>query len=346
MDFGRCVIILLNIGVLLLVALLAWWLSGHDSNLERDDSRSDFQRRLLRVLATLFLVESMILIPIMTVIGAILLGVMWASCISELVSHRFRRLIDPGFHDERAFDPGKSRRYLDTIGHLIRNDRRDEAIKLCEELKQSSEVDLVTLETTLEFLGVKQERIKASKPVAEASRLRTQGKFAEAEQLLRSLLAKKPDDLEAALVLVRLYAQDLHQPEKARAVLDELEKQTHIPAGPIEFARRSIDEWNQSKKTAADETPKAESVDDLLAQGFFGTAIELLETQIKAQPKDYELRLKLAEVQAVRCKNFIRAEKIIRQMDATSFFSAQQMESARWKFREWQEAKPTSLPQT
>jgi protein involved in temperature-dependent protein secretion len=85
-----------------------------------------------------------------------------------------------------------------------------------------------------------------------------------------------------------------------------------------------------------------QTVDELLAQGFFGTAVELLEKKIKAQPQDFELRLKLAEVHAANCKNFQRAEKIIRQMGTDSSFSPQQIELARAKFKDWRAA--TSSP--
>jgi hypothetical protein len=56
------------------------------------------------------------------------------------------------------------------------------------------------------------------------------------------------------------------------------------------------------------------------------------------QPQDFELRLKLAEVHAVHCKNFQRAEKIIFQLAAGSDFNPQQIESARAKLKEWRAA--------
>jgi tetratricopeptide (TPR) repeat protein len=336
MFIGICKMILLNIFVLALVAGGAWWLTGYDSHLDGDGRRSDFWRRFLRVIVTLFLVEAMMLVPPVTVFFAVFLGVIWAGCLSELFSRVFRRLVDPGFYDSRALDPGKSRRYQDTIAHLIKNGRRDEAVKLCEELKQSGEVDIVTLEATLEFLGVKQERTKIPTPLAEAAQLRAKGNFAEAEQRLKSLLAKNPADADAAMLLLRLYAQDLRQPGRAHEVLRALEKQPHVSASHVEFARVSIDEWSRPKPEKAVVAALPESVDELLAQGFFGTAIEMLEEKIRAQPQDFDLRLKLAEVHAVRCKNFQRAEKIIQQMEGS--FSLQQIELARARLTAWREA--------
>jgi hypothetical protein len=48
--------------------------------------------------------------------------------------------------------------------------------------------------------------------------------------------------------------------------------------------------------------------------------------------------LKLAEVHAVHCKNFQRAEKIISQMQAVANLSPSQLASARAKLKEWRAA--------
>jgi tetratricopeptide (TPR) repeat protein len=256
------------------------------------------------------------------------------SSISELFTQGFIRFIDPTLHDGREFDPKQSRRYQDALAHLIHNGRRAEAIKLCEELKQSGELDIVTLENTLEFLGVKQER-PSSKPLAEIDRLRREGNFAEAEQKLKVMLDQNPNQPEAAMMLVRLYAEDLRQPGPAHEVLDALEKQPHHSASQIEFARRSIDEWSQPGPMPTAPPPAEESIEELMAQRHFGSAIEMLEKQIKAEPQDFALQLKLAEVHAVNCYNLPRAEKIIHQMEAGANFTPQQIESARTKLREW-----------
>ena len=342
--------IFLNIGVLALVAVGAWWLTGLDKTAGGESKRTHYVFRTIRCAAIVWLAgvflwfieepqEGLGGIALLLIIPPSL-ALLLCSSLAELFTQGFLRLIDPEFHDDREFDPGKSRRYMDTIAHLIKNGRRDEAIKLCEELKQSGEVDMVTLEMTLEFLGVKQERAQIPKPLAKAGRLRSQGKFAEAEQLLKSLLVKNPENLAAAMLLIRVYAQDLRQPGKAHEILRQLEKQPHVSASHIEFARRSIGEWCNPKPEKIEPVAPPESIDELLAQGFFGTAIEMLEEKIKEQPQDFALRLKLAEVHAVYCNNFQRAEKIISQMEADSNFSPQQIESARAKLKEWHEAKP------
>ncbi|HEX7569825.1 MAG TPA: hypothetical protein VF492_04915, partial [Verrucomicrobiae bacterium] len=111
--------IFLNIGALALVAGGAWWLTGYDSHLADDGRRSDFWRRFFRVIVTLLLVEAMIVMPPTMIVFGVLVGVIWAGCLSELFSRWCRRFLDPGFHDDRPFDPGKARRYQDAISHLI-----------------------------------------------------------------------------------------------------------------------------------------------------------------------------------------------------------------------------------
>ena len=340
-------ILLLNIGVLAFVAGGAWWLTGIDKTAGGESKRDRHLSRALRCVAVWFLAAVFVWfveqpgmgfagIPFLLIIP-VSIALILRSSLSELFTQGFLRLVDPTLHDDRPLDPGKSRRYLDTIAHLIQNGRRDEAVKLCEELKSSGEVDIVTLETTLEFLGVKQERAQTPKPLVEAAGLRAQGKFAEAEQLLKSQLMKNPSETGAAMMLMRLYAQNLRQPGKAHEILQQLEKQPHVSASHLEFARRSIEEWSRpkSENTEAVMPAKTESVDELLAQGFFGTAIEMLEEQSKARPQDFEIFLKLAEVHAVHCKNFQRAGKIIRQMETGANFSPQQVDLAQAKLKEW-----------
>ncbi len=345
-------IIFPNIGVLALVAGGAWWLTGIDKTTGGESKRNRHFTRALRCVAVLLLTAVFVWfveqpgmgfagIPFLIIIP-VSIALILRSSVSELFTHGFLRLVDPTLHDNRPLDPGKSRRYQDAIARLIQNGQRDEAVKLCEELKQSGEVDLVTLENTLEFLGVPQTSAKPENPLTQAARLRAQGKFTETEQRLKSLLAINPADVGAAMMLMRLYAQNLRQPGKAHEILRQLEKQPHVSASHIEFARRSIDEWSRPKSEMAETAaqPKAESVDELLAQGFFGSAVERLEEQIKAQPQDFELHLKLAEVHAVNCKNFQRAEKIIRQIEMAANFSPEQTEVARAKLKEWRAAKP------
>jgi predicted Zn-dependent protease len=176
--------------------------------------------------------------------------------------------------------------------------------------------------------------------LVEAYRLRSQGKLNEAEAMLNSLLAENPAHVDAALMLMRLYAEDMRRSDKAYEVLRSLERQPHIPSAHIEFARRSINEWShpRAKKVVVEAQPEA--LDEMLAKGYFGTAIEVLEQKIKEQPSNFDLWLKLAETHGQHCGNRKRAEKIIQQMEANSAFSPEQIQFARTKLKEWREAGP------
>jgi protein involved in temperature-dependent protein secretion len=77
------------------------------------------------------------------------------------------------------------------------------------------------------------------------------------------------------------------------------------------------------------------TVDNLLAQGSLGSAVELLEAQIKEQPGDFELQLQLVKVYAIHCGNMVKAEKIIGQLELASKFSPEQIAQARQKLKEW-----------
>ena len=123
--------------------------------------------------------------------------------------------------------------------------------------------------------------------------------------------------------------EDMHRSDKASEVLRSLEQQPNIARAHIEFARRSIDEWSHppAKEVVVEAQP--ESLDELLANGYFGTAIEILEQKTKEQPQDFDLWLKLAETQAQHCGNINRAEKIIQQIEANPAFSPEQIQLAR-----------------
>jgi tetratricopeptide (TPR) repeat protein len=340
--------IIVCIGILGLVGAGTWCLTGLDKTDGGDSKRDHHFTRALRCIVVVFLsaiflglVQTSSLgyggIPILMV-SPICIALVLRSSISELGARVFSGLLDPALHDHGQLDPGKSQRYQDTIGHLIHNGRREEAIKLCEELKRTGEVEVTILENTLEFLGVKQPRNGAGNPLLAAGHLRTQGDFAAAEQALQALLQKNPADEGAGIMLMRLYAEDLHQPERARTVLQALEGQHGVSASHLEFARRSIDEWSHAKPVGAEPPPippYARSVEDWLAEGRLGTAVELLEEQVRAKPGDVALQLRLAEVYAVNCKNFRRAEKLIRELEVAANADPQLAARARAKLDEW-----------
>jgi len=338
-------VIFLDLGILLVIGAGTWWLTGIDNTVGGESKRDHHLTRALRCVGVVFLSAIFIgtlgqsgfgVIPVLIIVP-LSIAIILRSSLAELGTHGFLGLVDPALYDHRAQDPHKVQRHQDAIAHLIHNGHRDAAIKLCEELKQSGEVDAVTLDHTLAFLGVKMADHKPAKPLAEAAHLREQGNFTQAETLLQSLLRKNPADDGAAMLLMRLYAQDLRQPSRAHAVLRALQEQPHVPASHLEFARRSIEEWSRPQPVAPKTTPLPQplSVDDLLAQGSLGRVVELLELQIKARPDDFALQFKLAEVHAVHCKDLRRAEQIIGRLEQRSNASPEQIARARARLAEW-----------
>jgi len=332
-----------HLAVWTFAGLAFWWLSGYDSKVTGGNKRQDFIRRAMRCGITLFLLGMLLglpgalpAMPILLLIGG-MLALTWAGCIAELFARWFHHLVDPT--DEQEFDPNQNLRDLDMIASLIKNGRREEAVQLCQMLKESGDVSVLALETMLEHLGAKQESAQKPKPLTEAYHLRMQGRFQEAESILKLLLAEDPRNVDAAMMLMRVYAQDLHRPHQAVEILQALEKQPYVSPAHIEFARRSIGEWSHAKPKPEKVDAPPESIDELLAQGYLGTVIEILEQKIKEQPGDFDLRIKLAEVHALHCGNIHQAVKIVQKIEAHPGFNPEQLQHAKIKLGEWRRTR-------
>jgi thioredoxin-like negative regulator of GroEL len=338
-----------NFVVLAFTIPVSWWLSGYDPKLTGEKEQQDFIRRAIRCGLTWFLVELAFWClwrcwryddrasGMAYLIFMVPLALIWCGCLAELCAQAFHQLVDP--EDRRRFDPNKNRRDLDMLATLFQSGRKDEAILLCQMLRESGDVSVATLDTMLEHLGVKPDRTPKPRPLIEAFRLRGLGKLNEAESLLNSLLMKNPADVDAALMLMRLYVQDMSRGDKAHEVLRSLEQQPHVARDHIEFARRSIEEWSRPGKKEEVVETQPESVDELLARGYFGTAIEVLEQMTREQPADFDSWLKLAETHARHCGHIKQAEKIIHHIKANPAFSPEQIQLAAAKLKEWREAK-------
>jgi tetratricopeptide (TPR) repeat protein len=333
-----------HLAALAFVSLAFWWLSGYDAKVTGGNKRQDLIRRITRCGITLLLVGillglpgAMQAMPILLLIGG-LLALVWAGCLAELFARWFHHLVDPA--DEREIDPDKGLRELDRIASLVKSGRREEAVQLSHKLRESCEVSVLVLETKLELLGIKLESVQKPKPLTEAVHLRSQGRFQEAESILRPLLAEDPRNVDAALMLMRIYAQDLRQPHQAKKIIEALEKQPHVSPAHLDFARRSIAEWSQGRPRPETIVAPPVSIDELLAQGYFGTAIEILEQKIEDQPRDLDLRLKLAEVYSRYCGDADRAGKIVREIETSPGFSPEQIQNARTQLGEWRKGGP------
>ena len=210
---------LVNIILLSVAAAIAWWLSGFDSRLTGESGKADLMRRGIRCGSTLFLLVILFSLPYsiasappMLLIVA-LLALIWTGCITELGARFFHRLVDP--EDKREFDPHQSARNMDMVASLLKGGRHEEAAQLCATLKESGDANILVLETLLARSGIQFEHDRKPKPLTEAYHLRSQGKFDEAAAVLNSLLAENPSNVDAALMLMRLYAQDLRRSDKA-----------------------------------------------------------------------------------------------------------------------------------
>lgn len=338
--------IIWTIIILAATAVGTWHLTGLDKTAGGESKRDHHLTRAIRTVLVVFLVWVLVCCAYgqlgaaggsVMIYDSICIGLILRSSLSEVFTHGFLGFLDPSLHDRREIDLNQAQRFQDTIARLIHTGKRDEAIRLCETLKETGEIPLTTLEHTLEYLGVKQNR-SLPKPLHEASELRRAGDFTEAVQRLKAMLAKNPCDEGAAMMLMRIYAEDLQQPELAHKVLLALEKQPHFPASHLEFARRSIEEWSRTKVVGAAIASQPATVEEFLEQGSLGSAVELLEEQIRENPRDFHLQLKLAEVYATRCKYAAKAEKIVRQIELSSAFSPEQIAQARVKLKEWNSA--------
>jgi thioredoxin-like negative regulator of GroEL len=323
----------------LAVTAVAWWMSGYDLKLSGDNTRADYVRRGLRVAFTLVLMVILLELPKGQMAGPIAvvisfaLALIWVFCLTECFSRGFQVLTGIA-SSHREFDPHEHVRELERLAWLLSNGPRDEALRLAETLKTTSNANILAVEALLERAGIPQENSKKVTPLLEASRQLRQGKLTEAETILKSLLAENPSNVDAALLLMRLYAQDLHQSDQAMEVLRKLEQQPYISPSHIEYASRSIHEWGR-KKPAPEAEVIPESVEELIAAGYLGTAIEILEQAAMEQLDNFEAQLKLAEAYGLHSSDPVLAEKIIKKIGNNPAFSAEQIHLAQTKLQEW-----------
>jgi hypothetical protein len=281
-------LVFLLLGGLGLIGAGAWWLSGYDTKLTGDDPQADAARRGIRCAITLMF-ASVALVSLLRwalyrdhvsgyiYISTVLpLAITWAGCLSELFARGFQRLLFP--EDHRAADLGQTNRALDELASLVRQGKREEAIRLCRQLEEDGNVSQLALETVL-------SRLDGS--IDEGCEGKTKSR--ELGPGVESLLMPGAPRKEAAT-----------EPERA-----------------------------------------AESVDDMLAQGYLGTAIEILERDAKANPQDFELQMKLAEAHGVHCGNLSRAGKIVERLEADPAFGPEQIQQAKAKLKEWKAKQPT-----
>ncbi len=325
------------------VTAVSWWLSGYDTQVTGENNRADFIRRGLRTGITLFLATLAALGGFLAVPIIVMIAVIWSGCVSELVARQFHKLVDP--EDKRPYDPKEAERKLDHLAQLVREGRTNEALDLCMQLQESGEASALALEATIHRLY--QDNLNAAEKsplLSEVLSLCERDLVEEAESRLKLILAGQPKNWPAMLLLMRVYAEGLSQPQKALALLQPADKQPQLHPAFIKYARQSIDEWGAlaqewSKHSVPDSTsvavPEELSLDELIKNNQLATAVEFLEKAIAAEPQNFDLRLKLAEVYGVNCADLNRAGKIVQKMEGSSAFTPQEIELAKAKLKDW-----------
>lgn len=334
----------------------AWWLSGYDPRVTGEDPKADLIQRVVRVSITAVLLSSVMINGSIAIFCFLSIGIYWANCGSEFLSHLFHKAIDP--EDKRPFDPKETVRNLDLLARFVREGRTREALDLCKQLETAADASPMALDATLYHLYQNiLESISTSPVLAEPRRLRELGRFNEAEASLKRILDGQPENWPAMLLLMRVYSQDLRRPDQALAFIAPLDKKKpQLHRAFIKYAKRSIEEWcaarsegkgNQNEPAApgvVDSAPAAPvavaevSVDELLKNGRLTAAIGMLENMTREQPKNFDAWMRFAEAHANYCRDFKRAEKIVRTMELSGNFTPQEIQQARAKVREWQVA--------
>ena len=334
------------VDAILLLALVtygAWWLSAYDAKLSGDDTPADRRRRLVRTVLTLLLSLSILLLPLargsLVVVYAIsiVLAALWIGPGTEFGAHVFHKMLGMSASN-RPHDPRESVRNADALAAMIREGRNEESVQFYENLRLAGADNLVVLETLLDRGQIPYRKEFRPRPLLDAQRLRKQGKFIEAESILKLLLQEQPANLDGAMLLLRLYVHDLRDREKAAGIVQHLMHQP-TPAANLEFAQRLLHEFDHPpEKAEADALP--DTVEGLLAAGYFGTAIEMLEDKAAREPDNFDVRLQLIEAHALHSRDLTKAKKLMKEMEIQKCFNAEQIESAKAKFEEWRAAKP------
>lgn len=340
-----------NFVVILVLMAGAWWLSGFDSRVTGEDPVADVTRRALRCGVTLAFLILATLNGYIAIFIFVSLGVLWASCVAELFARQFHKVVDP--EDDRKFDPKETERNLDLLAKLTREGRIKEALEFSEKLQKSSEISPMALEAKLHHLYQEiLNSIDTSPLLRDVRDLVGRGEFAQAELRLKQILVTQPTNWAAMLLLMRAYTKGFLQPNRALAFLQDDKAQPRLYPAFVPYARSSIAQWTAQAHQPPEEQqnilshqiqPSAIepelSVDELLKSNQLATAVERLEKELSEQPRNFELWIKLAEIYAVYCADANRAVKIIQRMQNTSAFTAEEIQLAKGKLREWQAAR-------
>jgi hypothetical protein len=273
--------VLFYLAILVMTAVLSWWISGYDPELT-GNKEVDIGRRLIRCGLTLFLMAGGLVgtasDPRIGGVIAITIAVpmvkLWLNCIGEAASEGFCRLIDSPSEPES--NPEQLTADLKRLALLSNRGQVNEALQLCGELLEKGEASRMAMETMCFRLYSQmfaRESFVASPSLSPINELCESGQIAEAESQLNQLLEREPENLHAVFLLAWLYLQ---QPEKVRAVIQSLEKRSKLPPLFAEYIDCQIKEWLASCSSDAE---SEEGIESLLVRRSIGkptTAIRLL----------------------------------------------------------------------
>ena len=129
-----------------------------------------------------------------------------------------------------------------------------------------------------------------------------------------------------------------------KLVLNSLTGATASVAGSVEdcLERRQINptQINTFGKPAQ---PSRDKVDELVTDRRYGTAVELLKKELVAQPGNFDLWMRYAEVHGYYCGDVNGAKRIVEQMEQLQVFSSKQMQTASTKLKSWRDQHPVRL---
>lgn len=255
--------LLVSIVILLVTAVLSWWISGYDPKLTGENNGEDLVRRGIRCGLTLILmagglVETMSNPNFAGFTAIAIAGPMiflWVNCLGEALADTFHKLIDnPSYSSDS--DPKKTAADLDRLAKLANQGRTDEALELCAELLKKDEGSRLAIETMCFRLYSEmfdKKSIRSNRSLAPIRLLCENGQFAEAESRLTQLVNEERENLPAVYLLIGLYVQELQQPEKAGALILSLEKRSKLPPMFAAYANERIREWLSFSEEKTDE---------------------------------------------------------------------------------------------
>jgi hypothetical protein len=141
---------------------------------------------------------------------------------------------------------------------------------------------------------------------------------------------RRPDAVDPDFKKISMISPPITSPPKTAESDDPLEAH--------------LERLRQSRKTTRKKVPDTagmlDPIEKLLAEQRLGSAVEILQQQAKAHPKNFDLWLRYAEAQGLHCGNLSTAKNIIRQMEGSGNFRKSQIKKAYTRLKKWRDKHP------